>query len=70
MKKYFLFITTGSIILLLNSCREQDSYANETENYVTNQSALSKGDSIASKEVGEVGETDPPKDRDNWRMSY
>lgn len=70
MKKCFLFITTGSIILFLNSCREQDSYANETEIYVTDQNTFSKGDSIASKEVGEVGETDPPKDRDNWRMSH
>ncbi|AZA47069.1 hypothetical protein EG346_02140 [Chryseobacterium carnipullorum] len=65
MKKYFLFITTGSIILFLNSCREHDTYTDETEKYVTDQNTFKRDSTVAKK----IGETDPPKDRDNWRMS-
>lgn len=66
MKKYFLFIATGSIILFLNSCRENESYTDDTEKYIPSQNTFIKKDSAGSKVIEE---TDPPKDRDNWRMS-
>lgn len=68
MKKHFVIVAVGIILLALNSCRENELLTEEnTKSSILEQSTLSKkGDSIMSREL--IEKTDPPKDRDNWRM--
>ncbi|WP_312762420.1 hypothetical protein [Epilithonimonas sp.] len=68
MKKHFLIVAMGVTLLALYSCRENESLTENTPLPVLELSTLSKkGDSTMSREF--IEETDPPKDRDNWRMS-
>lgn len=68
MKKHFVIIAIGIILLTLNSCRENESLTENTAIPVLEQTILNKkGDSTVSRQF--IEETDPPKDRDNWRMS-
>jgi len=67
MKKHFVIIATGIILTSLNSCRENESLTEDTTMPALERSPFKKeGD---SSRLEEFVKTDPPKDRDNWRMS-
>ena len=67
MKKHLVIIATGIILTSLNSCRENESLTEDNMVPAFERSSFNKeGD---SSRLDEYIETDPPKDRDNWRMS-
>ncbi|ASE61657.1 MULTISPECIES: hypothetical protein [Chryseobacterium] len=66
MKQLLTIILTGATLLALNSCRENETLTENNEAAFEQNSLLKKGDSLTAREFKEK---DPPKDRDNWRMS-
>lgn len=73
MNSTTIYILAEIVFLLMNqSCRSGDFLEiNNAQNYVNQKNSLTasaKSDSTVQKEI-EVIETDPPKDRDNWKIA-
>ncbi|MFP3591319.1 hypothetical protein [Chryseobacterium sp. SIMBA_038] len=73
MNSTTIYILAGIVFLLMNqSCRSGDFLEiNDAQNHVNQKNSLTasaKSDSTVQKEI-EVIETDPPKDRDNWKIA-
>lgn len=67
-----LHIVAGILLsIIILSCREESlphiPYPDVP--IITTERIVFKADSTQLEKDLEIGETDPPKDRDNWRMS-